>query len=194
MGVLLTGVESGRELEKGWDLWIAAQTQVRQYWGGVSADRLAALRQLLAAAPDEMGIPDGEGVPAALTLNDLTRYRDAPWLPLYAMRLNLHIRGLGIGEAQEFRDVLDLYGDFLEELTRPRKKLGPLPLFRASPARLNAMLEAADKARTDLESSQDRKTHYVTGMEAAVSGGIVVPASVSNTVADMDRFLPSAAQ
>lgn len=194
MGVLLTGVESGRELEKGWDLWIAAQTQVRQYWGGVSADRLAALRQLLAAAPDEMGIPDGEGVPAALTLNDLTRYRDAPWLPLYAMRLNLHIRGLGIGEAQEFRDVLDLYGDFLEELTRPRRKLGPLPLFRASPARLNAMLEAADKARTDLESSLDRKTHYVTGMEAAVSGGIVVPASVSNTVADMDRFLPSAAQ
>ena len=92
-----------------------------------------------------MGIPAGEGVPASLTIKELVEYRDAPWVPLYAARLNLHIRSLGIGEAKEFRDVLELYGKYLDVLARPRRGLGRLSLFRASPATLNGMLAAADK-------------------------------------------------
>lgn len=188
---LLIGQDSGRELEKGWDLWIASQTQVKQYWGGVSAERLESLRHLLAAPPDEMGIPAGEGVPSTLTMKQLVKYRDAPWMSLYATRLNLHIRGLGIGEAKEFRDVLDLYGKYLATLARPRKGLGRFSLFRASPAKLKGMLAVADGGLADLESSGEQKTHYVGGLEAAVSDGIVVPASVSNTIADMERFIPA---
>jgi hypothetical protein len=139
-----------------------------------------------------MGIPAGEGVPTSLTIKELVEYRDAPWMPLYATRLNLHIRGLGIGEAKEFRDVLELYGKYLGALARPRKGLGRLSIFRASPAKLNGMLAAADKGLADLESSREQRTHYVAGIEAAVRDGIVVPASVSNTIADMERFIPPA--
>jgi hypothetical protein len=192
IGNLLIGQDSGRELEKHWDLWIASQTQVKQYWGGISAERLDSLRHLLAAPPDEMGIPAGEAVPTSLTIKKLVKFRDAPWMPLYATRLNLHIRGLGIGEAKEFRDVLELYGKYLGALARPRKGLGRLSIFRASPAKLNGMLAAADKGLADLESSRGQRTHYVAGLEAAVSDGIVVPASVSNTIAGMERFIPPA--
>ena len=190
IGKLLIGQDSGLELEKSWDLWIASQTQVKQYWGGVSSERLKSLRQLLAAPPDEMGIPAGEGVPTSLTIKKLVGYRDAPWMPLYATRLNLHIRGLGIGEAKEFRDMLELYGKYLDALARPKRGLGRLSLFRASPAALNGMLAAADKERVSLETNLERRIHYVTGVEASVSGGIVAPASVSNTIANMERFIP----
>lgn len=190
MGRLMATGDSGRELEKGWDLWLASQTLVKQSLGGVSSERLEALKHLLAAPPDEMGIPAGEGVPSTLTMKKLIKYRDAPWMPLYATRLNLHIRGLGIGEAKEFNDVLRLYGDYLEVLGRPRRGLARLSLFRASPATLGGMLGAADKALEDLEASLAGKAHYVGGVEAAVSDGIVVPTSVSNTVADMERFIP----
>jgi hypothetical protein len=193
MSKLLAGQDSGRELEKSWDLWIASLTQVKQYWGGVSAERLAVLKHLLAAPPDEMGIPAGERVPSSLTIKKLIKYRDAPWMPLYASRLNLHIRGIGIGEAKEFRDVLELYGKYLAALARPRKGLGRFSLFRASPARLKDLLAAADKGLADLESSMGQSIHYVSGVEATVSDGIVVPLSVSNTIADMDRFIPRSA-
>lgn len=192
MSELLVGQDSGRELEKNWDLWIASQTRVKQYWGGVSAERMESLKHLLAAPPDEMGIPAGKDIPAALTINNLVTYRDASWMPIYATRLSLHIRGLGIGEAKEFRDVLELYGAYLAALARPRKGLGRLSWFRASPAKLNSMLAAADKGLGDLELSPGQGTHYVGGVEASVSDGIVVPASVSNTIADMERSIPPA--
>ena len=190
MSELLVGQDSGRELEKSWDLWIASQTRVKQYWGGVSPERLESLKHLLAAPPDEMGSPSGKGGPSSLTLKTLVKYRDAPWMPLYATRLNLHIRSLGIGEAKEFRDVLELFGTYLDALGRPRKGFGRFSLFRASPATLNRMLAAADKGLADLESSREQRSHYVAGIEAAVSDGIVVPASVSNTIAGMERFIP----
>lgn len=194
MSEWLVGQDSGRELEKNWDLWIASQTRVKQYWGGVSAERLESLKHLLAAPPDEMGIPAGKGVPSSVTMKTLVKYRDAPWMPLYATRLSLHIRGLGIGEAKEFRDVLDLYATYLGALARPRKGPGLLSWFRASPAKLNldGLLATADKELGNLESSQAQKTHYVGGIEAAVSDGIVVPASVSNTIADMERSISPA--
>jgi len=193
IGKLLIGQDSGRELEKGWDLWIASLTRVKRYWGGVSIERLESLRRLLAAPPDEMGIPAGEGIPTSLTIKELIGYRDAPWMPLYATRLNLHIRGLGIGEAKEFRVVLELYGKYLNVLARPRRGLGRLSLFRASPAALNGMLTAADKELVSLETSREQMNHYIAGVEASVIGGIVVPASVSNTIADMERFIPRSA-
>jgi hypothetical protein len=190
IGKLLIGRDSGRELEKNWDLWIASQTQVKQFWGGVSIERLESLKHLLAAPPDEMGIPASEGVPASLTIKELIAYRDASWMPLYAARVNLHIRGLGIGEAKEFRDVLELYGKYLEALARSRRGLSRLSLFRASPAALNHMFSTAEKELADLVATRERKNQFVTGVEATVRDGIVTPASVSNTIADMQRFIP----
>jgi hypothetical protein len=192
IGNLWMGRDSGRELEISWDLWVASQMQVKQYWGGITLDRLESLRHLLAAPPDEMGIPSGEGVPASLAIQELVEYRDAPWMPLYAGRLNLHIRGLGIGEAKEFRDVLELFGQYLDALARPRSGLRRLSLFRASPDALNRMLSNAEKGLAALEANWEQKNQYVIGVEAAVRDGMVVPASVSNTIADMQRFIPPA--
>ena len=43
----------------------------------------------------------------------------------------------------------------------------------------------------NLETNLERRIHqYVTGVEASVGDGMVAPASVSNTIADMERFIP----
>ena len=188
----LVGQDSGRELEKNWDLRIASQTRVKQYWGGVSADRMASLNHFLSAPPDEMGIPAAEDVPFSLTMATLIEYREARWMPMYATRLNLHLRGLGIGEAKEFRDVLDLYGVYLDSLAQPKTGWHRFSWFRASPAKLNRMLATAEKALSSLEAVQGGTTQYVAGVEAVVNDGIVVPASVSNTIADMERSISRA--
>lgn len=176
---ILFGEKDVRELEKQWDLWIARQTQVRRAWGGVSEERLEAVRALSTIDIAELGAA-GEGVPPGLSLRDLIERRNAPWMPKVALVLALRVRGLAVGEAPEFREVVEPYGEFFDALAASK----PPPRRR-----LEALLDRAESLRAEFEEDLAERTRYVSQVEReyAVYG---IPASISNTVEAMERVIP----
>lgn len=175
------------ELEKGWDLWIAQQTQIRRYWGGFPEEKLGDLRALLTVRPEELGVTL-EGVPEVLTLAGLIDRREEPWVSGLAARLGLKIRALGLGETAEFRAVVERYGAFLDALVREGRR----PLLvralrgRPSPGRLVELLQEADRGLGEFQKVLAERRRYVTEAELAAAG----PSADTNALRDIERMIP----
>ncbi len=184
---LVTGSQSLRDLEKGWDLWIAQQTLVRRNWGGVSPEQIAALKQALIVQPAVLGVDTGRGVPAAMRPIDLIESCDQRWMAPLAVKEAFTIRSLGIGEAQEFRDVAERYGLFFDALAR--RSSAWFARLRFSKSKLRSLLDQADRALDEFQQLVGRREQYVSDAEGH-STALSVPASVSNTVSAMERFIP----
>ena len=180
----LIGKSSARDMEKAWDLWLAEQTQVKRAGAELYTEQIDALRRLLDVRPEELGVKTGEKVPPVLKLSDLIRLRKQPWIPDLAVRLSLKVKGLGIAEPAEFRELTERYGAFLDTLSG----CGPggflFGWFKPSEATLRTKLQAADK-----EFNRLRRRTADGGIEWA-SGLSATGAALTNPEASIERFIP----
>jgi len=134
------------QLEKEWDLWMAQQTKVKRVLGGITPGRIEAFQNLRIVRPVLMGFPESEDMPLQMTWNEMIDYWHADWMPALATALSLKIRGLGIGEAADFRAMLDEYGHFFDALSRcgTRNWFARLIGWGPRPGQLYRMLKKAD--------------------------------------------------
>ncbi len=132
-------------LEKEWDLWVAQQTQVIRRWGGVSPERLTELQEMLTIRAVELGFAVDDGIPVELSLEALIMFRREKWVLPLATLLSLRVRGLGIGEGESFREVVDAYGRFFDLIAKCVSPGLLTRLFRRVPSEklLNKQLASA---------------------------------------------------
>ncbi|OQA26681.1 MAG: hypothetical protein BWY59_01296 [Verrucomicrobia bacterium ADurb.Bin345] len=168
-------------IEKEWELWIAQQTQVIRQWGGVTPARVQELQAMSVIRPMDLGFPATENIPAELTLDQLVERRRELWMRPLAALLSLRVRGLGIGESEEFRRVLEAYGRFFDALGRSVSPGLLRRLFRRVPSQAQ-LLDQLAQARKLQEEFLTRAAQTERRDEAAASG----PDS------EIERFMPRA--
>jgi hypothetical protein len=184
----LLGLNSWRDAEKGWDLWIAHQSEIKRAWGNVTDAQINALRELFTIRPDQLGVSTEQDVPQALSMKDLIRYRDEPWCGALIARLKLKVNSLGIAQAVEYQEVVRLYARFLSDLVAYRKRGFWYRVFHRSPSerQLQVELDEADAALGRLEKAVHERASYVDQVENTFSSGAA--ASVEESFgADLER-------
>ena len=183
---IVLGAGSPVDIEKSWDLWLAHQTEIKRSLGSLSMDKLDALDAALRIQPEGMGLQRGGGVPEVMRPVDFIEYRDAGWIPTLAGTVSLRVRSVGLGEAREFRDVVDQYGRFFDELATRRP--GSFLHKGASAAELQQLLDAAEQGRENFRHLVQQRREYVGQFER--TNAAADAASTSNQIAKMERQIP----
>ncbi len=163
---------SARDVEKGWDLWLAHQMDIKREWGGLSPEHMESLREALVVRPHQLGVPLDAGAPAQMTLRDLKEHRAEPWMRSLTSLYGLQLQSLGIGLPSDYQNVLKLYVRYLRALARPRSVgfWGRLFWRPASDLQLEALLAQAEKAHADLERTVGERVSYVNEVESSWIG------------------------
>jgi len=181
---------SVRDVEKGWDLWLAHQTEIKREWGTVTDVQIEALRSLFVVRPNQLGVAPGADAPAWMTMGDLLLHRGKPWFDPMVARLELKVRSQGLAQAGEYKTVVDLYAEYLSELTRYPSKSFWYRVFHRRPGdrQLQSQLAEADKALLRLEASVRERDLYMDGAEKTFAAH-VEPLVAAQIGMDMEKAI-----
>jgi hypothetical protein len=130
------------DLRERWDDWILRQKRVVHKPGVLTARSVEELRWALLLYPGDCGMPLAGTPNQWVGWRGLIGRRGEPWMPAFAANKSSSLRVSATGRGKEVEDVVECYAEFLEALGKSR-----------SESRLKGLLDKAEQAMKDLESS-----------------------------------------
>jgi hypothetical protein len=156
----LLAMESVDAMEDAWQRWTGKYRLPKADLGVLSSVTLERLRARLALRSGDSGIP-GNLEPPRMALADLIALKRSAWIPAFCAAKSLQLEMLAAGRPAQFRELVDLYRDYLDALRRRKRD-----------RTLERLLSKADSALNRLQVTIASRERYVDDVEHKYSGTI----------------------
>lgn len=160
-----------RDVEKAWDLHLAAQTQVNHDWGALTFEQVADLKRILTRYVSKYS-GSGYAPTSELHLGDLVLMREEAWVTKVASGILVDLGKFAVGRAPSIREVAENYQRFFQALESP-KRMDPTFRFTVGghDAVLNKLLRAANDSMEQLEKEVAMRSLYINQATAKPAVG-----------------------
>ena len=166
MATEILAMESVDAMEDAWRQWTDKHRLPKADLGVLSSVLLNRLSARLTVRSGESGIPD-DLEPSKMSLKDLIAIKKSSWIPEFCTIKSMQLDVLSAGKPVEFRQVVDLYRDYLGALKRQRRD-----------ATLARLLSKATSALEKLQATTSTREEYVDEIERKYSG--ITPSAEDN--------------
>lgn len=150
-----------RDLEKAWDLHLAAQTQLNRDWGALTFEQVTDLKRILTRYISKYQ-GSGYAPTSELHLGDLVLMREEAWVKKVASGMMTDLTKFAVGRAPRIREVAENYQRFFQALQNP-KRMDPIFRFTVGghDAVLNKLLRTANDSMEQLEKEVAMRSLYM---------------------------------
>ena len=154
-------------IQKKWDIWVLRQESIQQGWDNSLSVAMSRLDEvLMTPLPRDVD----EDVFLA-SLRELIPLRNEAWMSSYAGRMAVNIRALGIGQNEEFTDVVELYAYFFDAIKEPVPEGAMARLFGRgiSDDELEEMLNQAEQKHQRLKKQTEQVEVFMDSAEMLIN-------------------------